>query len=98
MIKPGTLCMIRGVPKDSIYEANGRIVTVVRYIGDLLDHKDVHEFTPPVVGADKHEYSKCKQQWLHPLDPCEDDLARETLERLEDEMRAAFINTVLEKI
>lgn len=97
MIKPGTMCMIRGVPKNSIYEANGRIVTVVRYIGDLLGHEDVHEFTPPII-AGNSQYNKCKQQWLHPLDPCEDDLASETLDRLEDEMREAFINTVLEKI
>ena len=98
MIKPGTVCMIRGVPKDSIYEANGRIVTVVRYIGDLLDHQDVHEFTPPIVVTRNSQYNKCKQQWLHPLDPCEDDMARETLERLDEQMRETFINTVLEKI
>ena len=97
MIKPGTVCMIRGVPKDSIYQANGRIVTVVRYIGDLLDHKDVHEFDPPIVAVGQM-YNKCKQQWLHPLDPCEDDMVRETLERLDDQIRETFINTVVEKI
>ena len=85
------------MPKDSIYEANGRIVTVVRYIGDLLDHKDVHEFDPPIVVVGQ-EFDKAQKKWLHPLDPCEDDLSRETRERLDEQLQETFIKTVLEKI
>lgn len=97
MIQPGTVCMIRGVPQDSIYQANGRVVSVVKYIGDLLDYKDVHEFTPPIE-VEGHRYTKCKQQWLHPLDPCKDALAMEKLDYLDEQMREIFINTVVEKL
>lgn len=98
MIKPGTVCMIRGVPSDCVSSvANGRIVTIIKYMGDILDHKDVHQFEPPVIIMGQ-EFDKAQQRWLHPLDPCEDDMARERLEMLDEQMREIFINTVVEKI
>lgn len=97
MIKPGTVCMIRGVPQGRGYAANGRVVSIVQYLGDYKDFRDVHQFEPPVV-VEGQNFDKAQERWLHPLDPCEDDLAHETLERLNDQLRETFINTVLEKI
>lgn len=97
MIKPGTVCMIRGVPQGIGYVANGRIVSIVQYLGDYEDFRDVHQFDPPVMIMGEG-FDKAQEKYLHPLDPCEDDLARETLERLDDELRKAFINTVIEKL
>lgn len=98
MIKPGTVCMIRGVPSNSPSSvANGRIVTVVKYMGDYKGFNDVHQFEPPVTIMGQ-EFDKAQKKWLHPLDPCEDDLSRETLERLDEQLQETFIKTVLEKI
>ena len=98
MIKPGTLCMIRGVPRDKPgYECNGSIVRALEIKRVVEPLGNVWSIDPHLQTAAK-TYHGCAEAWLHPLDPCEDDLARETLERLDDEMRAAFINTVLEKI
>ena len=103
MIKPGTVCMIRGVPKASPgYTCNGTIVRVVEYIGDVVTpegqvHKDVHRFEPEIRQG-QYTYCRSQEVWLHPLDPCEDDLARETLERLDEQLRETFIKTVVEKI
>lgn len=97
MIKPGTLCMIRGVPANMPGgDCNGKIVRVKELYGL------VWRFEPVVYTKDPNgkewTIDLSEEKFLFPLDPCEDDLAGETLERLDDEMRAAFINTVLEKI
>jgi hypothetical protein len=103
MIKPGTVCMIRGVPPNTPgYPANGRIVRVVRYLGDAIAankaiHRDVHEFVPDVV-IDNHTFNKSQEIWLHPLDDFEDDLTREALdEAIETTFRETLVKA-LEKI
>lgn len=103
MIKPGTICMIRGVPKASAgYKCNGAIVRIVAFVGDVITpegntHKNVHRFEPEIRQG-QFKFCRSQEIWLHPLDPCEDDMARETLDRLDEQMRETFINTVLEKI
>lgn len=97
MIKPNTMCMIRGVPNNMPgWDCNGKIVQVKEVVFDA-----VWRFEPPVqTQYDKSVWSidLSEAKFLHPLDPCEDDLAHETLERIDDQMRETFINTVLEKI
>lgn len=96
MIKPGTVCMIRGVPANMPGgDCNGKIVRVKELYGL------VWRFEPAVhtkYGQEVCEIDLSEEKFLWPLDPCEDDLSRETLDRLDDEMRETFINTVLEKI
>lgn len=98
MIKPGTVCMIRGMPKNSpAYAAEGRIVTTVRYIGEYNGVSEVHEFTPAVV-IEGTEFTKCREKWLHPFDDFEDDLTREALdEAIERTFRETLVKA-LEKI
>lgn len=103
MIKPGTVCMVRGVPQGTPgYPANGRIVQIVRYIGDTIArnkavHQAVHEFTPDVV-IGEHTYNKCQQIWLHPLDDFEDDLNREALDEVLERTFRETLERELEKV
>lgn len=93
MIKPGTVCQIRGLPKTSAtYAAEGRIVRVVQYLGEYKGVSNVHEFEPPVV-IQGVQFNKCQEKWLHPLDDFEDDLAREAL----DEVLERTFRETLEK-
>jgi len=74
MIKPGTLCMIRGVPaKARGSDCNGKIVVAETRIFD-----DVWKITPEVVtavGGGLRSMFASKAQYLHPLDnPPEDAL------------------------
>ena len=81
-LKPGTVCIIRGLPKDSpVRTAEGRIVTVTQYLGKFKGFPEVYQFTPPVVvlGVD---FDKCQRKWLHPFDDFEDDLNREALDEV----------------
>lgn len=84
MIKPNTLCMIRGVPQGSLGDdCNGKIVTAERNIFD-----DVWTITPEVVtavGGGLRSMWAAQGKYLHPLDNPSDDLldthsTRKTLE------------------
>lgn len=67
MIKPGTLCMIRGVPTGVLgSDCNGKIVVAETRIFD-----DVWKITPEVVTAVQgglRSMFAAKAQYLHPLD------------------------------
>jgi hypothetical protein len=82
MIKPGTLCMIRGLPSDSpSAAANGRVVSVIRYLGDYKGFADVHQFEPYVLIMGQ-EFDKAQEKWLHPFDTDNEDiLTKEALDR-----------------
>ncbi len=75
MIKPGTLCMIRGVPANTTGgDCNGKIV-VIEGLEDLVHYGKLYKFTPelhtniPFPGG---VYTS-PAQYLHPLDnPPED--------------------------
>ena len=100
MIQPGTLCMIRGITKPEHKNINGMIVQTVSINPNYSREcgQNVWGFTPEITSKVGTVLRYAREQHLHPIDPCEDDLARETLERLEEQMRETFINTVLEKI
>jgi hypothetical protein len=72
MIKPGTLCMIRGVPPDvNGYDCNGKIV-----VAEVHLFADVWKITPEVVTATAEGLRSlfgAQAKYLHPLDnPPED--------------------------
>ncbi|MFZ9498222.1 MAG: hypothetical protein ACO265_08410 [Polynucleobacter sp.] len=79
------------------HSCNGKIV---RVLGIKKAIPEIGNFwhIDPVLQAEGRHFTGCAERWLHPLDPCEDDLARETLERLDDELRETFVNTVVEKL
>lgn len=80
MIKPGTLCMIRGVPSGSPgSDCVGKIVKTVKVVFDT-----VWEFTPAVqtnIPFTTH-IDLSEERFLHPLDDFEDDLTREALDEV----------------
>ena len=65
MIKPNTLCMIRGVPSGRIgSEFNGNIVTVT---GFKNPQKRVHWIEPELVDRSGRHFNGCGEQWLWPF-------------------------------
>lgn len=74
MIKPNTLCMIRGVPKGAFgSDCNGKIVVAEKVLFD-----DVWAITPEVlsaVGSGFRSMFAAQGRYLHPLDNPTDDLA-----------------------
>lgn len=97
-IKPGTVCQIRGLPKTSpVYVAEGRIVTVVQYLGDFKGFAEVYKFQPPVVVMGV-EFDKCQRKWLYPFDDFEDDLNREKLDEVLENTFRESLARELEKI
>lgn len=73
MIKPNTLCMIRGVPSGQLgADCNGKIVVAERNLFD-----DVWTITPEVVtaiGGGLRSLYASKSKYLHPLDNPSDDM------------------------
>lgn len=80
MIKPGTLCMIRGVPAGSRgYDCNGKIVTVVQKIAGL------YNFLPELYtkGYQAGWVDRSPEQYLFPFedfDPSELNVTDKELE------------------
>ena len=97
-LKPGTVCMIRGLPKDSpVYAAEGRIVTVLQYLGEFKGFPDIYKFEPYVL-IQGVEFDKCQRKWLHPLDDFEDDLNREKLDEVLERTFRESLAKELDKI
>jgi hypothetical protein len=74
MIKPGTVCMIRGVPSTRLgSEFNGQVVVVgeVKRVADEL----IYWIQPELVGRSGLHFNGCREQWLYPFD----DFGPETL-------------------
>lgn len=82
MIKPNTLCMIRGVPTGQLgSDCNGKIVTAERNLFD-----DVWQITPEVVtavGGGLRSLFASKSKYLHPLDNPPEDAVDTISTRLE---------------
>lgn len=85
MIKPGTMCMVRGVPKDTPgWDCNGKIVQAKELLGDLW------RFEPPLPTRWKSPSGTqtsatidlSEPQYLHPLDDFQDELDREALDEV----------------
>lgn len=80
MIKPGTLCMIRGVPSDRPgHEFNGLIVTAQ---GIKTPEDQVYWIEPALISG-RRRFTGCREQWLFPFedfDPSELDVTDKELE------------------
>lgn len=91
MIKPGTVCMIRGVPQGMPgYDCIGKIVQV-----EKLVFGRVWQFSPTVTTHIPYsmQIDTGEERFLHPLDDFEDDLNREAL----DEVLERTFRETLEK-
>jgi hypothetical protein len=67
MIKPGTLCMIRGVPQGRLgSEFNGNVVVVgeVKRVADEL----IYWIQPELFDHHGRMFNGARQQWLRPFD------------------------------
>ncbi len=82
MIKPGTLCMIRGVPQNYLgHEFNGNIV-VAKGIKREEAHR-IYWIEPMLFDSKGYHYTGCREQWLHPFEdfePSELDVTDKELE------------------
>jgi hypothetical protein len=67
MIKPGTLCMIRGVPQGRLgYQFNGN---VVRVTGRKQGSEElIYRIEPVLVDHKGRHFTGCRHQWLRPFD------------------------------
>jgi hypothetical protein len=66
MIKPGTLCMIRGVPHGRHgSEFNGYIVTAN---GFKTPQERVYWIEPPLFNSNGNRFTGCREDWLYPFD------------------------------
>lgn len=82
MIKPNTLCLIRGVPHERLgNEFNGRVVTVT---GSKYVHEDgspIYWIEPVLFDLHGREFTGCREQWLFPFsNPDALDLTNKELE------------------
>ena len=75
MIKPGTLCMIRGVPQGRLgSEFNGNVVIVTgRKHGT---EEVIYSIEPVLLDHKGRHFTGCRHQWLYPFD----DFSPETLD------------------
>lgn len=82
MIKPNTLCMIRGVPPEAIgHDCNGKIVVAEKVLFD-----DVWAITPEVITATRSGFRSmlgAHARYLHPLDNPPEDAVDTHSTRLE---------------
>jgi hypothetical protein len=66
MIKPGTLCMIRGVPQGRHgSEFNGYIVTAQ---GFKVPQDRIYWIEPPLFASNGNRFTGCREDWLYPFD------------------------------
>jgi hypothetical protein len=78
MIKPGTLCMIRGVPSDVMgHTFNGCVVTAC---GFKDPQERIYWIEPPLFEG-PIRFTGSRERWLHPFPPFGDDFATEILEQ-----------------
>jgi hypothetical protein len=82
-MKPNTVCQIRGLKNQRQQNMNGMIVLATHQQPEFtrIAKTPVWAFEPPLQGADGNTYNHAMQQHLHPLDPCEDALTNEALDR-----------------
>lgn len=69
MIKPNTLCMIRGVPHDRPgHEFNGQIMVANQYKGTHTDGSTLYWIEPVLRDNIGREFTGCREQWLYPFE------------------------------
>ena len=83
MIKPGTVCMIRGVPKGRLgHEFNGQVVVAKKLKTTYSDGTRIMFIDPVLVDHGGRRYTGCREQWLHPFEDFDHDLGQEALDEL----------------
>jgi hypothetical protein len=82
MIKPNTLCMIRGVPHGRYgSEFNGHVVTVTGSKYTYHDGSPVYWIEPVLTDSSGRSFTGCREQWLFPFaDPDTLGLTNKALE------------------
>ena len=69
MIKPNTLCMIRGVPSGRLgSEFNGNVVVATGVKGVHDDGNFIYWIEPPLFDKTGHKFNGCREQWLYPFE------------------------------
>ena len=69
MIKPGTLCMIRGVPNGHIgHVFNGNVVVAKNFKSTHTDGSPIYWIEPQLVDSNKRLFTGCREQWLWPFE------------------------------
>ena len=69
MIKPGTLCMIRGVPQSRLgHEFNGQVVMVRGLKTTYSDGTRIMRIEPALYDHKGNHYTGCREQWLFPFE------------------------------
>lgn len=68
MIKPNTLCMIRGVPHGRYgSEFNGNVVTAVGFKNTAHDGSTIYWIEPVLTDSNGRKFTGCREQWLFPF-------------------------------
>lgn len=69
MIKPNTLCMIRGVPPGRHgSEFNGNIVVANGLKTTYADGTPIYWIKPALFDSDNNRFTGCREQWLYPFE------------------------------
>ena len=72
MIKPNTLCMIRGVPHGRYgSEFNGHVVVATGFKNTAYDGSPVYRIEPALTDSNGRKFTGCREQWLYPF--CDPD-------------------------
>lgn len=68
IIKPGTLCMIRGVPQNLPgSEFNGNVVVAAGIKTTAYNASPVYWIEPVLQDRKGRQFTGCRAQWLHPF-------------------------------
>ena len=69
MIKPGTICMIRGVPADHLgHEFNGSVVVANGIKRTDTDGDIFYWIEPALRDSRNNQFTGCRAQWLWPFE------------------------------
>ena len=81
MIKPGTICMIRGVPKGNPgHEFNGNIIMVN---GFKKPDERIYWIEPELIDRNGYMFNGCREQWLYPFDDYQPEITTNITKELE---------------
>lgn len=68
MIKPNTLCMIRGVPQGQPgHEFNGQVVIAQGLKRIWPDGSPIYRIEPVLCDSNNFRFNGCREQWLYPF-------------------------------
>lgn len=82
-IKPGTVCMIRGVPQGMLgYEFNGNIVVAGKLKNTYTDGTRIR-WIEPALNDGQRWFTGCREQWLRPFEDFDPEQLNTTNKELE---------------